>query len=148
MMQKVKVLIGVVITSLLISSCSSPVKEAKLGNCSDQQSVVVENHISEQIDAIADSDWPRAYEYAAASFQKSVSLEQFKRVITRQYLYLIFNEGFTFGECKNNAQGINQIVVVDFQGRKRTLSYDLTLIGERLGVVAATEIEQSDAVAA
>jgi hypothetical protein len=146
-MQKVKASIYVVISSLFISSCSSPVKEAKLGSCSDQQSVVVENHISEQIDAIADSDWPRAYEYAAASFQKSVSLDQFKRVINRQYLYLIFNEGFTFGECKNTAQGISQIVVVDFQGRKRTLSYDLTLIAERLGVVAATEISVVDEVA-
>ena len=146
-MQKVKASIYVVISSLFISSCSSPVMETKLGSCSDQQSVVVENHISEQIDAIADSDWPRAYEYAAASFQKSVSLDQFKRVINRQYLYLIFNEGFTFGECKNTAQGINQIVVVDFQGRKRTLSYDLTLIAERLGVVAATEISVADDVA-
>ena len=146
-MQKVKASIYVVISSLFISSCSSPVMETKLGSCSDQQSIVVENHISEQIDAIADSDWPRAYEYAAASFQKSVSLDQFKRVINRQYLYLIFNEGFTFGECKNTAQGISQIVVVDFQGRKRTLSYDLTLIAERLGVVAATEISVADEVA-
>jgi len=146
-MQKVKASIYVVISSLFISSCSSPVMETKLGSCSDQQSVVVENHISEQIDAIADSDWPRAYEYAAASFQKSVSLDQFKRVINRQYLYLIFNEGFTFGECTNTDQGINQIVEIDFQGKKRTLSYDLTLIGERLGVVAATENMPTDEVA-
>jgi outer membrane murein-binding lipoprotein Lpp len=147
MMQKVKVLIISVITSLLISGCSSPVMEVKLGSCSDQQSAVVENHISKQIDAIANSNWQSAYSYAAASFQASVSLEQFKQVINRQYLYLIFNEGFTFSECKNTAQGINQIVVVDFQGKKRTLSYDLTLIAERLGVVAATEISVADEVA-
>ena len=112
-----------------------------------KESAVVENHISKQIDAIANSNWQSAYSYAAASFQASVSLEQFKQVINRQYLYLIFNEGFTFSECKNTAQGINQIVVVDFQGRKRTLSYDLTLIAERLGVVAATEISVADEVA-
>jgi len=147
MMEKVKVLIVAAITSLLISSCSSPVIEETLGSCSDQQSAVVENHISKQIDAIANSNWQSAYSYAAASFQASVSLEQFKQVINRQYLYLIFNEGFTFGDCKNTAQGINQIVVVDFQGRKRTLSYDLTLIAERLGVVAATEISVADEVA-
>jgi hypothetical protein len=121
--------------------------EIKLGSCSDQQSVVVENHISKQIDAIANSNWQSAYSYAAASFQASVSLEQFKQIINRQYLYLIFNEGFTFSECKNTAQGINQIVVVDFQGKKRTLSYDLTLIAERLGVVAATEISVAAEVA-
>jgi outer membrane murein-binding lipoprotein Lpp len=147
MMQKVKILIVAVITSLLISGCSSPVMEVKLGSCSDQQSAVVENHIGSQIDALADNNWQSAYSYAAASFQASVSLEQFKQVINRQYLYLIFNEGFTFGDCKNTAQGINQIVVVDFQGRKRTLSYDLTLIAERLGVVAATEISVADEVA-
>ena len=147
MMEKVKVLIIAVITSLLISGCSSQVMEIKLGSCSDQQSAVVENHISKQIDAIANSNWQSAYSYAAASFQASVSLEQFKQIINRQYLYLIFNEGFTFSECKNTAQGINQIVVVDFQGRKRTLSYDLTLIAERLGVVAATEIVVADEVA-
>jgi len=147
MMQKVKVSIIAVITSLLISGCSSQVMEINLGSCSDQQSIVVENHISKQIDAIANSNWQSAYSYAAASFQASVSLEQFKQIINRQYLYLIFNEGFTFSECKNTAQGINQIVVVDFQGRKRTLSYDLTLIAERLGVVAATEISVADEVA-
>jgi hypothetical protein len=147
MMQKVKFLVISLITTVLISSCSSPAVVEKLGSCSDQQSAVVENHISKQIDAIANSNWQSAYSYAAASFQASVSLEQFKQVINRQYLYLIFNEGFTFSECKNTAQGINQIVVVDFQGRKRTLSYDLTLIAERLGVVAATEIVVADEVA-
>jgi hypothetical protein len=146
-MEKVKFLVVALITTLLISSCSSTVMEIKLGSCSDQQSAVVENHIGKQIDAIANSNWQSAYSYAAASFQASVSLEEFKQVINRQYLYLIFNEGFTFGDCKNTAQGINQIVVVDFQGGKRTLSYDLTLIAERLGVVAATEISVADEVA-
>lgn len=147
MMDKVKFLVLCLITTLLISSCSSPVMEIKLGSCSDKQSSVVENHIGSQIDALAANNWQRAYSFAAASFQESVSLEQFKQVINRQYLYLIFNEGFTFGDCKNTAQGINQIVVVDFQGGKRTLSYDLTLIAERLGVVAATEISVADEVA-
>jgi hypothetical protein len=146
MMEKVKFLVLCLITTLLISSCSSPAVVEKLGKCSNQQSLVVENHIGSQIDALADNNWQRAYSFAAASFQESVSLEQFKQVINRQYLYLIFNEGFTFGDCKNTAQGINQIVVVDFQGRKRTLSYDLTLIDERLGVVAATESQPEDGI--
>jgi hypothetical protein len=38
-------------------------------------------------------------------------------------------------------------VLVDFQGSVRTLSYDLTLIAERLGVVAATEVAVADEVA-
>ena len=147
MMEKVKVLIIAVITSLLISSCSSPVIEETLGSCSKDRSVVVKNHISKQIKAISDSDWQRAYSFAAASFQESVSIDLFKELITKQYKFLISNNGITFGECTNTDQGINQIVLIDFQGKKRTLSYDLTLIGERLGVVAATENMPTDEVA-
>ena len=103
------------------------------------RSLVVKKHISNQINAISDGNWQRAYGYAAASFQESVSIELFKALITKQYKFLISNDGITFGQCNNTDQGINQIVEINFQGKKRTLSYDLTLIGERLGVVAATE---------
>ena len=147
MMEKVKVLIIAVITSLLISSCSSPVIEETLGSCSKDRSVVVKKHINNQINAISDGNWQRAYGYAAASFQESVSLELFEALISKQYKFLISNDGITFGECTNTDQGINQIVEIDFQGKKRTLSYDLTLIGERLGVVAATENMPTDEVA-
>jgi hypothetical protein len=147
MMEKVKVLIVAVITSLLISSCSSPVIEETLGSCSKERRAVVKNHISKQIKAISDSDWQRAYSFAAASFQESVSLELFEALISKQYKFLISNDGLTFGQCTNTDQGINQIVEIDFQGKKRTLSYDLTLIGERLGVVAATENMPTDDVA-
>jgi hypothetical protein len=147
MMEKVKVLITAVITSLLISSCSSPVIEETLGSCSKERRAVVKNHISKQIKAISDSDWQRAYSFAAASFQESVSIDLFKELITKQYKFLISNNGITFGECTNTDQGINQIVLIDFKATVRTLSYDLTLIGERLGVVAATENMPTDEVA-
>ena len=148
LMRKVKVLIVAVITTLLISSCSSPAVVEKLGSCSNERKVIVKKHISGQINAIADSDWRGAYSYAAASFQDVVSLAQFKAVINKQYLFLVFNNGINFGDCKNTEAGINQIVSVDFQGKKITLSYDLTLIDKRLGVVAANEIEQTDPVPA
>lgn len=146
-MEKVKALVVAVITTLLISGCSSPVVAEKLGSCSKERRVVVKNHITKQINALSDGDWQRAYDYAAASFQASVSLNLFKALISKQYLFLISNDGFTFGDCTNTEQGINQIVLVDFQARKRTLSYDLTLIDNRLGVVAANEIKQTDQVA-
>ena len=146
MMEKVKVLLTAVITSLLISSCSSPVIEETLGSCSNERRAVIKNHISKQINAISDSDWQRAYSFAAASFQESVSIDLFKELISKQYKYLISNDGLTFGQCTNTDQGINQIVEINFQGKKRTLSYDLTLIGERLGVVAATESQPEDGI--
>jgi len=145
-MGKVKALIGVVITSLLIVSCSSPVTEETLGSCSNERRAVIKNHISKQINAISDSDWQRAYSFAAASFQESVSIDLFRELITKQYKFLISNNGITFGECTNTDQGINQIVEIDFQGKKRILSYNLTLIDERLGVVAATEMQPEDGI--
>jgi outer membrane murein-binding lipoprotein Lpp len=148
MMEKVKALVVAVITTLLISGCSSPVVEEKLGSCSTEQGLAVKDHISKQINAIADGDWQRAYDYAAPSFKQAITLTEFKQVISKQYLFLIFNNGINFGECKNTDQGINQIVYIDFQGKKRTLSYDLTLTDKRLGVVAANEIEQKVEVAA
>ena len=139
MMVKVKVLIIIAISTLLISSCVPAAVEETLGSCSKDRSVVVKKHISNQINAISDGNWQRAYSYAAASFQESVSIDLFKALITKQYKFLISNDGLTFGMCTNTDQGINQIVEIDFKGKKRTLSYDLTLIDERLGVVAATE---------
>lgn len=147
-MGKLRVLISVVIFTLLVTSCSPAVVEEKLGSCSTEQGVTVKDHISKQINAIADGDWQRAYDYAAPSFKQVITLTEFKQVISKQYLFLIFNNGINFGECKNTDQGINQIVYIDFQGKKRTLSYDLTLTDKRLGVVAANEIEQKVEVAA
>jgi len=147
MMEKVKILIVIAISALILSSCAPAAVEETLGSCSKDRRVVVKKHISNQINAISDGNWQRAYSYAAASFQESVSIDLFKALITKQYKFLISNDGLTFGMCTNTDQGINQIVVIDFQGKKRTLSYDLTLIDERLGVVAATENMPTNEVA-
>jgi hypothetical protein len=37
--------------------------------------------------------------------------------------------------------GFNQVVTVDYHGVKHILSYDLTLVDKRLGVVAANEVK-------
>jgi hypothetical protein len=145
-MEKVKALVVALITTLLISGCSSPAVEETIGSCSKERRVVVKNHITKQINALSDGDWQKAYNYAAASFQESVSLNLFKALISKQYLFLISNDGITFSKCTNTEEGINQIVLIDYQGKKRTLSYDLTLIDKRLGVVAANEIKQTDQV--
>ena len=143
LMEKVKALVVAVITTLLISSCSSPVVVEKLGSCSKERRVVVKNHITKQINALSAGDWQKAYSYAAASFQDSVSITLFKSLISKQYLYLISNDGISFGKCPTTEQGINQIVLINYQGKRRTLSYDLTLVDQRLGVVAATEIDSA-----
>jgi len=146
MMEKVKILIVIAISALLLSSCAPAAVEETLGSCSKDRRVVVKKHISNQINAISDGNWQRAYSFAAASFQESVSIDLFKELITKQYKFLISNDGITFGQCTNTDEGINQIVEIDFQGKKRTLSYDLTLIDEQLGVVAATESQPEDGI--
>ena len=118
-MGKLRVFISAVIFTLLITSCAPAVVEEKLGSCSTEQGVAVKDHISKQINAIADGDWQRAYDYAAPSFKQAITLTEFKQVISKQYLFLIFNNGINFGECKNTDQGINQIVYIDFQGNHR-----------------------------
>jgi len=145
-MEKVKILIVIAISALLLSSCAPAAVEETLGSCSKDRRVVVKKHISNQINAISDGNWQRAYSFAAASFQESVSIDLFKELITKQYKFLISNDGITFGQCTNTDEGINQIVEIDFQGKKRTLSYDLTLIDEQLGVVAATESQPEDGI--
>lgn len=142
-MERLRVLALVVISALLISSCSSLEVKEEMGSCSKKRSVIVKNHITKQINALSAGDWQKAYSYAAASFQDSVSINLFKSLISKQYLYLISNDGISFGKCATTVQGINQIVLINYQGKRRTLSYDLTLVDQRLGVVAATEIDSA-----
>lgn len=140
-MRNLKVIICLVISALLLGSCSSPSPELDLSQCTPQQSQEIKNHITKQIDAIAQGNWPLAYSLSAKSFQEAISLDQFKQVISQQYLFLIFNDGFGFGKCAKSDTGFNQVVSVDFQGKKRELSYELSLIDDRLGVLSANEIQ-------
>lgn len=131
----------ILITSLLlVSGCATESKsvQAELGPCSKDQKVVVTDHISGQIDAIEKLDFKKAYTYAAQSFQDSVNLEQFESVITRQYQMLISNNGYNFTECLSEEGYLIQSVVVDTNNGKIELTYRLTLIDKRLGVVAVT----------
>lgn len=140
------------ITLLLLVTLLAPILSteatAKTTSCTQKQKLAVKSHITKQIKALAKSDWNGAYGYAAKSFQNSIPIEVFTEIIESQYEFLIINDGFTFGACKNSKSAYSQVVIVDFEGNKRTLSYDLTLIGKRLGIVSATEIRQSPGVAA
>ena len=63
-----------VIAALLLSSCGNPTPLAQLldGKCSQSQQLLVKDHISGQIDAIADQNYQKAYSFAAKSFQEVV----------------------------------------------------------------------------
>ena len=127
-------------TLLLVSGCASSeqAETASIGPCNSDQKVVVSDHISSQIDAIEKLDFKKAYTYAAQSFQDSVSLAQFESVVTRQYQMLITNNGYSFTDCVAETGYYIQSVKVKTNSGEIELTYRLTLIDKRLGVVAVT----------
>ena len=127
-------------TLLLVSGCASSeqAETASMGPCNSDQKVVVSDHISSQIDAIEKLDFKKAYTYAAQSFQDSVSLAQFESVVTRQYQMLITNNGYSFTDCVAETGYYIQSVRVKTNSGEIDLTYRLTLIDKRLGVVAVT----------
>ncbi len=133
-------ILTLIATLLLISGCASGDQEetASIGPCNSDQRVVVSDHISSQIDAIEKLDFKKAYTYAAQSFQDSVSLAQFESVVTRQYQMLITNNGYSFTDCVAEAGYYIQSVRVKTNSGEIDLTYRLTLIDKRLGVVAVT----------
>lgn len=99
-----------------------------------------------QIKALGNSDWQRAYSYSAKSFQSSISVDRFKLIIESGYLFLTENGSLSFGACRSNKNVFNQLLTVDSMGAKYELSYNLTLIGKRLGIVAVSEIKPTSGV--
>ena len=133
---------------LLLSACSTsaPFKTLTAGPCSSEQKQLVNDHISSQISAISKQDWPLAYSFAAKSFQDSVDLTSFERIITRSYQILINNKEITFGKCQIENSGFFQEVIVNSSYEKVELLYRLSLVDQKLGVEAANIIEKLPAL--
>ena len=135
-----------VISALLLSSCgkASPLAQLPEGSCSQSQQVLVKDHISGQIDAIADQNWQRAYSFAAKSFQEMIDLERFTQIISEQYVLLITNKGYTFDSCEiENERLVQKITVVGLNDDFR-MTYRLSVEDEKLGVVAAAVTDVSE----
>jgi hypothetical protein len=138
-----------VIAALLLSSCGNPTPLAQLldGQCSQSQQLLIKDHISGQIDAIADQNYQKAYSFAAKSFQEVVSLERFTQIISEQYVLLITNKGYTFDSCEiENERLVQKITVVGLNDDFR-MTYRLSVEDKKLGVVAAAVTEVSEDVA-
>ncbi len=137
--------IHLIIATTLLTSCSkeAPFQSLQDGLCSQNQQTVVSDHISSQISAISKKDWPLAYSFAAKSFQDSIDLTSFERIITRSYQILINNKEITFGKCQIENSGFFQEVIVNSSYEKVELLYRLSLVDQKLGVQAADITEQS-----
>jgi hypothetical protein len=142
---KLKKLLATSLALVLLSACStsSPFKSLTAGVCSGEQKQLVSAHISSQISAISKQDWPLAYSFAAKSFQDSIDLTSFEVIITDSYSFLIDNQGITFGGCEIKEDKIFQEVTITSSDDKSELSYRLSLVEEKLGVEAASLVEQS-----
>ena len=138
-----------VIAALLLSSCGNPTPLAQLldGQCSQSQQLLIKDHISGQIDAIADQNYQKAYSFAAKSFQEVVSLERFTQIISEQYVLLITNKGYTFDSCEiENERLVQKITVVGLNDDFR-MTYRLSVEDQKLGMVAAAVTDVSEDVA-
>ncbi len=134
---------------LLLPSCASVPALSNLmdGSCSQSQQLLVKEHISGQIDAIADKNLQRAYTFAAKSFQERIDLDRFTEIISQQYVLLITNKGYTFDNCEiENEQLVQKITVVGLNDDFR-MTYRLSVEDQKLGVVAAAVTEISEDIA-
>jgi hypothetical protein len=117
------------------------------GSCSSSQQLLVKDHISGQIDAIADQNWQKAYSFAAKSFQEAIDLDRFTEIISQQYVLLITNKGYTFDSCAiENERLVQKITVVGSNDDFR-MTYRLSVEDQKLGVVAAAVTDVSEDVA-
>ena len=131
---------------LLLSGCaSSPaLSNLMVGSCSPSQQLLAKDHISGQIDAIADQNWQKAYSFAAKSFQETIDLDRFTEIISQQYILLITNRGYTFDSCEiENERLVQKITVVGLNDDFR-MTYRLSVEDQKLGVVAAAVTDVSE----
>ena len=131
---------------LLLSGCASSPALSNLmdGSCSPSQQLLVKDHISGQIDAIADQNWQKAYSFAAKSFQETIDLDRFTEIISQQYVLLITNKGYTFDSCAiENERLVQKITVVGSNDDFR-MTYRLSVEDQKLGVVAAAVTDVSE----
>jgi hypothetical protein len=129
--------------ALLLAGCSqeSPLADLTDGACTSALAGVVNNHISGQIDALAENDWELARSFASENFQSNVSLEDFTFIINEQYPMLIENNGYQFNECTVVGNTIKQEVSVLSGEQEFSLTYNLTVNESALGVESAVVSE-------
>ena len=135
--------------ALLLAGCAQkdPFEDLADGACTSALAGVVNNHISGQIDALAENDWELARSFASENFQSNVSLEDFTFIINEQYPMLIENKRYEFNECNVADSTITQEVDVTSGEQVFTLTYTLTVNGSTLGVDSAVITKVASQVA-
>jgi hypothetical protein len=156
-MQKI---FAVCAAALLLAGCSqkAPLEYQADGECTGTQADLVKNHISGQIDALAEKEWELAHSFASDSFQANVSIDDFSLIIGTQYAMLVENKGYEFESCTftgNTSMGstvtdgtINQEVKVLSGDQEFSLTYTLSVKGSTLGVESAVVSKSATRISA
>ena len=136
-------IIAIAAIVLLLAGCaqSDPFEDLADGACTSALAGVVNNHISGQMDALAENDWELARSFASENFQSNVSIDDFTFIINEQYPMLIENNGYQFNECTVVGNTIKQEVSVLSGEQEFSLTYNLTVNESALGVESAVVSE-------
>jgi hypothetical protein len=119
---------------------SSAFEELTDGSCISDQSQLVQEHISGQINALSNEDWESAYSYASPGFREVIDLDQFTFILGADYQMLINNQGVQYGDCTIRGEEIIQRVSVTSADELFELSYSLSFDGKELGIESASTI--------
>jgi hypothetical protein len=128
------------LTLTLLSGCgqSDPFASLANGPCTSSQAQEISDHITDQIGYLAQKDFKNAYSYAANSFQKNISLNQFEEIIKKEYSMLVENTSFSFTTCEIMKNQVLQQVLVNSGDEEYLFYYVLAIEDSRLGVLSAT----------
>lgn len=132
-------LIALSIIAVMLAGCAQKPAFEQLadGSCTGAQSILIEEHISGQIDALASKDWELAYSFASKDFQAAVAIDQFTFIIGAQYSMLVQNQGYQFDDCVIASEVIKQEVSVTSGERVFLLAYNLSFKDQTLGIESA-----------
>jgi len=135
----VKGFIAICLCAALLTGCAQKpaFEEIADGPCTGAQVKLIDQHISAQIDAIAEREWKLAYSFASEDFQVRVGVDQFIKIIESQYAVLISNQGYQFNQCTIAGGMIVQEVGVRSAEEVSNLTYRLSVNGSTLGIEAA-----------
>jgi len=134
--------ISTVVVALMLSGCSQKAafEEMADGTCTNEQAQLVEEHISGQIDAIANEEWESAYSFASPSFRMAVDINRFVSIISSEYGMLVENQGYEFNGCTITNNEITQKVGVTSESGPTNLTYMLSVKESVLGVDSAVVV--------
>jgi hypothetical protein len=136
---KIYVLLIALLPITACGSAAEPINQANR-SCTVVEQDEVKSHISNQIEAIARLDWEKAYTFAAQSFRDGVTLDQFARIIQRQYQMIIINDSYSFSNCAIKDGIFNQEVNFESMAGQYLLNYRLSKVENKFGVVGAEVI--------